>query len=76
MTHLGMGLKKPPNQKWGKDLGWASSVGLILVISTGIGLAAGVWLDQYFHTKPLWTLVLLVLGIVAGFWNIFKGLGS
>jgi ATP synthase protein I len=49
-----------------------STLGLTLVFSTFIGLAIGLGLDRVFHTKPLFTLAFLVLGIIAGFVNIFR----
>lgn len=52
-----------------------STVGLTLVFSTFIGLALGYWLDKLFHTRPALMLVFLVLGIVAGFVNIFRSVG-
>jgi ATP synthase protein I len=48
-----------------------SSVGLSIVIATFIGLALGLWLDEKFGTKPVLTIVFLVLGIIAGFRNYY-----
>ncbi|HVP56654.1 MAG TPA: AtpZ/AtpI family protein [bacterium] len=56
-----------------RDLVGLSALGLGLVFSTFIGLAIGLWLDKVLHTKPFLTLAFLVLGIVAGFVNIFRG---
>jgi ATP synthase protein I len=55
-----------------RELVGLSALGLGLVFSTFIGLAIGLWLDKALHTKPLFTLVFLVLGITAGFVNIFR----
>ena len=49
----------------------ASSVGLAMVLATVIGLAAGYYLDKWLGTSPWLTLVFLVLGIVAGFRNLY-----
>jgi ATP synthase protein I len=51
---------------------WAyySSLGLQVSLSVVIGLGAGVLLDRKFDTAPWLTLILLVMGIVAGFRNI------
>lgn len=57
-----------------RELVGLSSLGLTLVFSTFIGLALGLWLDRVFHTKPFLTLAFLVLGVVAGFVNIFRGI--
>jgi ATP synthase protein I len=49
-----------------------STLGLTLVFSTFIGLAIGLGLDKLLHTKPYLTIAFLVVGIVAGFVNIFR----
>jgi len=51
-----------------------STIGLTLVSSIFVGLAIGYWLDhKVFHEKtyPWLTLLFLLLGIVAGFKNLF-----
>ncbi|MFZ1946491.1 MAG: AtpZ/AtpI family protein [bacterium] len=57
-----------------RELVGLSSLGLTLVFSTFIGLALGLWLDKMLRTKPFLTLAFLVLGVVAGFVNIFRGI--
>jgi len=49
-----------------------SSVGLVLVFSTFIGLGLGWFLDRVFKTRPLLTILMLLLGIVAGFVNVWR----
>jgi len=53
-----------------KELAYYSSLGLSVSLSVFIGLAVGVYLDRRFDTSPWFTLIFLVLGIVAGFRNI------
>jgi ATP synthase protein I len=50
----------------------ASSVGLELGIAVIVGLLGGMWLDNRFGTTPWLMLVLLVLGLVAGFRNVLR----
>lgn len=52
-------------------LAMASTIGLSMVFATFIGLAIGYWLDKVFETSPWLTLIFLVIGIVAGFRNIY-----
>ena len=66
-----MKLVKPHQQNWA-DIGWASSVGLVLVFCTVIGLAIGAGLDYWLHTHPWFTLIFFILGVISGFWNILK----
>jgi ATP synthase protein I len=49
-----------------------SSVGLMLVFSTFIGFGLGWLLDKVLKTRPLFTILLLLLGIVAGFINVYR----
>ncbi len=49
-----------------------SSVGLTLVFSTFIGFGLGWLLDKLFKTRPFLSILLLLLGIVAGFVNVYR----
>ncbi|HKQ65626.1 MAG TPA: AtpZ/AtpI family protein [Methylomirabilota bacterium] len=55
-----------------KALGELSSIGLVLVVSTIIGLVGGYYADRWLGTSPWLLLVGLVLGIAAGFVNLFR----
>ncbi len=56
-----------------KDFLRAASVGLNLVFSTFIGLGIGYFLDKkVFGTSPWFTLIFLVLGIIAGFRELWR----
>lgn len=65
----------PPGGKgtW-KALGDLSSIGIALVLSTVIGLAGGYYADRWLGTTPWLTLIGLILGIVAGFVNLFRSI--
>jgi ATP synthase protein I len=52
-------------------LGVLSTVGLTMVFATVIGLFVGHWLDVRFGTTPWLTALFLLLGIIAGFRNLF-----
>ncbi len=49
-----------------------SIMGIEMVVSTFIGLAIGIYLDNKFETAPWLTIVFLIIGIIAGFRNIFR----
>lgn len=61
-----------------KQLIDASMVGIHLVVSTMVGLAIGYGLDsamdKWFglHTRPWLTIIFLILGIVAGFRELYR----
>ena len=62
-------MKKPDNQSVNRLL-HASSIGISFVISIAIGTAMGVWLDSKFDTKPTFTIIFMICGIIAGFRNM------
>jgi ATP synthase protein I len=62
--------KKKINQAG--DLLYYSSLGLQIALAIIIGYAAGYYLDtKVFHSSPWGTYIGLVLGIIAGFRNIW-----
>lgn len=63
---------EPDKKKEALRLGIISSLGLMLVLSTLIGYGIGAWLDSKLHTAPILTVVFLLLGIGAGFINLFR----
>lgn len=54
-----------------KRLVWLSSMGISMVVATFIGLYIGVYLDSVFSTRPWFTIIFLIIGIAAGFRNIY-----
>ena len=50
---------------------YASSIGISMVIAIFGSLYVGLWLDKKFGTSPYLTLLLLFMGVVAGFKNIY-----
>ncbi len=58
-----------------KQLARLSTIGVTLVAATAIGLAIGYGLDRWFGTSPWLTLTFTLLGIAAGFINLFRDLG-
>ena len=59
-----------------KELGYYSSLGLSVSLAIFIGLFFGVWLDRKFGTNPIFTLVGLGMGIVAGFRNLIRAMNK
>jgi ATP synthase protein I len=52
-------------------LATASSIGLSLVIAIFLGTAGGMYIDRHFGTKPWGFIIGLILGVVAGYRNIY-----
>jgi len=52
-------------------VGFLSTVGIAMVAATIIGLFIGHELDTWLGTSPWLTAIFLLLGIIAGFRNLF-----
>lgn len=52
-------------------VGVLSTVGMVLVFATVIGLYIGLKLDDWLGTSPWFSAIFLFLGIAAGFRNLF-----
>lgn len=63
--HRGSGGLKPmdPNMM---------NAGVYMLTPILLGLAIGYGTDMYFKTKPVWTIILLLAGMVSSFYNLFK----
>jgi ATP synthase protein I len=55
-----------------KSLGELTSIGMTMVLATVIGLGAGYYGDRWLGTSPWLMLIGLLLGVVAGFVNLFR----
>lgn len=44
----------------------------MLVSSTFVGLIIGYYLDKWFKTDPYLTIIFFVLGIISGFFTVFR----
>ncbi len=63
----------PENQqKWIRGAGQASSIGLVLVVAIVIGYVIGSWLDKKLGTAPWLMFIFTLLGIIAGFIQVFR----
>ena len=62
---------KRETRRYFRELAYFSSLGFSIALSIFVGLAIGIYLDRkVFHTTPWFTLIFLVLGVLAGFRNI------
>lgn len=58
-------------RKYIKLLAMVSTMGLSMVVALVLAIAIGYYLDKWFQTSPVFFLIFMVLGIVAGFRNIY-----
>lgn len=50
----------------------AGTIGLNMVVSTFVGYLIGSQLDRWLNTAPWFTIIFLILGIIAGFWELAR----
>jgi ATP synthase protein I len=62
---------KRETRRYYRELAYFSSLGFAVALSIVIGLAVGVYLDRkVFNTTPWFTLIGIIVGIIAGYRNI------
>ncbi len=66
-----LGGKGPDASPW-RRIGILANLGVTMVAATAIGLALGYQLDKWLKTSPWLMILFLLLGIAAGFINIFR----
>ena len=54
-----------------RSLAMVSSMGISVVMAIGIGVWFGLTLDRWFGTRPWFFYIFLLIGIAAGFKNIY-----
>ncbi|MFW6297797.1 MAG: AtpZ/AtpI family protein [Desulfosalsimonas sp.] len=64
-------MKKETRQIF-KDLGYYSHLGFSIALAIFIGLFIGLWIDKVLGTGPVFMFIFLILGIAAGFNNIYR----
>ena len=66
---------KTKNQKKNKnfkDFGIYLKSGVELVSAIIVALVIGVFLDNYFQSKPIFLIIFLILGFGAGIMNVYR----
>ena len=58
-----------PKYGWVRSVGLITSIPLLILISVGIGLWVGMWLDSKLGTAPWLAIVLTLLGLAAGLYE-------
>ncbi len=64
---------KEKDKKWWIQIGWASSMGIAMVVSIVISVFMGVLLDRLFETR-YFILIFIGVGILAAYrsiWHIY-----
>lgn len=59
------------DQRYMDNLSRASAIGLHMVTGTFVGGIFGYYLDDWLGTRPWLTVALLIVGVAAGFKNVY-----
>ena len=54
-----------------KALAMLTQMGITMIVPIGLGLFLGAFLDRKLNTAPIFLIVFILLGIAAGFRNIY-----
>ena len=65
---------KKNSQKKKSGYGIGMKMSLDLFSSILVGMMIGLGIDNFFSTKPIFFLIFLLLGIIAGFYNLYKSI--
>jgi F0F1-type ATP synthase assembly protein I len=63
----------PGKQTQRGDTARAYSLGFELVCAVAGFVLVGLWIDRHYSSGPWGTLVCLFLGLIGGFYNLFRG---
>lgn len=59
-----------------RGLSLLTEVGLLIVVSAGVGFGFGYLLDNYLGFELLFKMIGLLIGLVSGFYTVYKLLMS
>ncbi len=60
------------DNRWMRKGAMVSSIGLLIVVSTLLGLGLGYWLDSKLGTKPWLAFVFTILGLASGMYESYR----
>jgi ATP synthase protein I len=63
---------KTPIVGLGSAMGMGIRVSTELVAGVLVGGFIGWWIDRWLNSSPFGLLIMLMIGMVAGFWNVYR----
>jgi F0F1-type ATP synthase assembly protein I len=48
------------------------NIGIMLVAPAAVGLLLGALIDRQVNAFPIFTIAMLILGIISGIWGLYK----
>ena len=74
LKKLNSKIKNQKKNKDFKDFGVYLKSGVELVSAIIVALIIGLFLDNYFESKPIFLIIFLFLGFAAGIMNVFRSI--
>ena len=71
IKRLNSKIKKQKNKDF-KDFGVYLKSGVELISAIIVSLVIGIFLDNYFQSKPVFLIIFLVLGFATGIINVYR----
>jgi ATP synthase protein I len=68
------GAKPPARASTHREMGMAYRVLVEMIAGVGVGGFLGWWLDTWLETRPIFLMVMLVLGFAAGGMNAYRAI--
>ena len=72
LKNLNSKIKNQKKNKNIKDFGIYLKSGVELVSAIIVALVIGIFLDNYFQSKPIFLIIFLILGFAAGIMNVYR----
>lgn len=57
------------DNSWMRQGAMVSSIGLLIVVATLLGMGLGYWLDSKLHTSPWLAFICTLLGLASGIYE-------
>lgn len=64
--------RKQNDLSWLRELTLVSQLGITMVMSIACFFVAGFFLDKWLNTKPVFSLIFILVGIISGGYLIYK----
>ena len=61
-----------PNTEIIKHLSMVTELGLTMICTIFVGFGIGFFIDKKTGHEPLCTIIFLLLGVISGFWTVYK----
>lgn len=65
-------MKEKDRERNNKNYFWYAGIGIDIAVTTLTGGVIGYFIDKYFHTTPVFLLLFIIMGFIAGILQVLK----